>query len=253
MPCPGRLGPQVAARQAAASASSSAPRAEHARAGRTPAERTGRSRTWPSAVSRVRSQSPSRTGASHRGDDADLPADRRRPPTAPQAPNRVAPGRVVDRSDGAARQARRRRRWLRPRFHSWPASSGICSMMRSWYPWSRQNRSRAMASSSPVTGCSTAFTFSGLSPATFAASSPASTSSSRSRRVMLAKRAASMVSSETFIRSSPARLSLAARLSSPMPLVVNVISAGTQGRGRRDDVLEVLGDQRLAAGDLVRS
>ena len=45
-------------------------------------------------------------------------------------------------------------------------------MMRSWYPWSRQNRSSGTASSSPVTGSSTAFTFTGLSPAAFAAGKP---------------------------------------------------------------------------------
>jgi hypothetical protein len=59
--------------------------------------------------------------------------------------------------------------------------------------------------------------------------SPARTSVSRSRRVMCAKRAASTVSRETLIRSSPARLSAPARVSSPTPLVVNMIC----NRGRR--------------------
>ena len=76
----------------------------------------------------------------------------------------------------------------------------------------------------------------GKTPAAAAALRPASTSSSRSRRVIAAKCTGSTLSSDTLTRSRPAAARAAARCRSPIPLVVNEIS----GLGRRAAVADTM-------------
>ena len=125
------------------------------------------------------------------------------------------------------------------------ASSGICSMNRSSYPWARQNRSNATASSSLTPRISTVFTLTGVSPASATAASPVRTSLSRSRLASERKTSGRSVSSDTLILSRPPLARAPASRPSPIPFVVSEIS----GRGRSAAVRATMsGSPRRSSG-----
>jgi hypothetical protein len=184
-------------------------------------------RTWPSAVSRTRSQLPQNG----------LVTDAITPTWAgPPSTRNVSAGADPRLSGSSGVRANSRLSAAKissaviisARFQPCCASSGICSMKRSSYPWSRQNLSSGAASSSFRSRISTALTLTGVRPASAAAASPSSTSGSRSRRASLRNVSGRTVSSDTLIRSSPASCSAPALRLSPMAFVVREIS----GRGR---------------------
>ena len=88
-------------------------------------------RTWPSAVSRVRSQAEQNASDT----DAMMPTVAGPPSTrhscAGAEPRGAGSGVSVE-VPAAGWPARSSAPIVVPRDHSWPASSGICSMMRSW-------------------------------------------------------------------------------------------------------------------------
>ena len=174
-------------------------------AGRSPRPRTGRP-----APSRRRSagcgRSRRRTAWSPRRRCRPCRARRRRPRGRPVRCRAEASGRVRVNSvpSSASRSAAVTTCSER---HSWPPSSGIASMNRSCTSRSRASRSSVRASSS-VSGIATALTLVRPGQRAAAACSPASTASSRSRRVSPINRACERVSSEIVTgraRRRPAR------------------------------------------------
>jgi hypothetical protein len=183
-------------------------------------------RTCPSAVSRTRSHDPQNGRVTE-----PITPTRPGPPSTRKLSAGADPrpaGSAGVRENPADRRARISSAVIvsARRQPCW-ASRGICSIKRSWYPWSRQNRSSPGASWSLTPRISTAFTFTGSRPAAAAAARPASTSGSRSRPASSLKVCRDRVSRETFSRSSPAAASGAASRARPMPSVVSEIS----GRG----------------------
>ncbi len=183
-------------------------------------------RTWPSAVSRVRSQARQ----NGRVTEAITPT-RCGPPSTVQRSAGAEP-RVSSPSGVRVKRVRSEARMspaviMPSRFQPCWASRGICSMKRSSYPWATAQASRSGASSSLRPGIRTELTFTGVSPASWAARRPSSTSWWRSRRVRVLKTSGRRVSSETLTRSSPAALRAVAVRLRPMPLVVSDM----RGRG----------------------
>ena len=233
IPCPGSLAATAARHWSAISASVASERSAERRSFSVRANR--QLRTWPSAVSRTRSQEPQ----NGRVTEAITPT-RAGPPftrnvsagAAPRARCESSESRNAADSESKTSAAVTISALFQP---CW-ASSGICSMNRSSYPRSRHQASSGTASSSLIPRISTALTFTGVSPAAAAAPSPSRTSDSRSRRASLRNTSGRSVSSDTLIRSRPASRSAAARRASPMPLVVSDIS----GRGLSAEVRSMI-------------
>ena len=129
---PGRSGGRPtwrrrSAAMAAASSSSGAPVAEQRRAGRPRRPANRQDRSWPSAVSRTRSQA-SQNGAGHRRDHADLAARRR----GSEPLGRLGAPRATGSSGKTASMAATISAWrtTAPERHRSSASSGMHSMNR---------------------------------------------------------------------------------------------------------------------------
>src|SRR5580693_5925784 len=138
-------------------------------------------RTWPSAVSLTRSQEPQNGLVTEPITPIVAGPPLTRNASAGAEPRATGSSGVSGNSaDRAARISSAVTMFARRQ--PCCASSGICSMNRSWYPCSRQNRASGTASSSFLPRISTVLTLIGPSPAAAAADSPARTSVSRSRR-----------------------------------------------------------------------
>ena len=131
------------------------------------------------------------------------------------------------------------------------ASSGICSMNRSWYPWSRQNRSSVaglvVVDAAHQHGVDLDRAQPGRGRGGQAGQHVGAAGPAGRARWKVSGRS---VSSETLIRSRPAARSGPASRASPMPFVVSEIS----GRGRSAAVRATMparpaAQQRLAAGE----
>ena len=137
------------------------------------------------------------------GDDADVARGRRGSATATAGAR--PPGHGVEREDGVdggddlGLRARPRRPPTAPE-----ASSGMNSMKRTSMPLARPKAARSTISSSLTPRITTTLSFTGVSPASRAASMPASTRSRSSRRVSSRKRSRRRVSSEMLTRRRPA-------------------------------------------------
>ena len=131
------------------------------------------------------------------------------------------------------------------------ASSGMNSMKRTPTPFSRPNAARSTISSSFTPRITTQLIFTGSSPASSAASTPARTRWSSSRRVSSANTSGRNESRDTLMRRSPASARSCAISGSFTPLLVIAMSmpsgasmATSRGRWARE--------RGLAAGDADR-
>ena len=128
--------------------------------------------------------------------------------------------------------------------------TSMYSMKRTSPRWSEANSKRSTSSSSLNPRITTVSSFSGRSPAAFAAVIPSRTASSPSRRVSERNRSGRKVSRLTVIRCRPASLSAAGLTGEEDPV-------GGQGdvldprddRNQPDQFGQVAADQRLPAGD----
>ena len=121
-------------------------------------------------------------------------------------------------------------------------------MKRMPIPRSRPKRARSTISSSFTLRITTAFTFTGASPASIAASMPAITRSSSSRRVSARKRSRRSVSSETFTRSRPAAREIVRNLGE-LHAVGRERQVDAERREHLDQPGHVGPHERLAAGE----